>query len=154
MNTFETLTQTLKEAGLRITPQRMAICKHLIETETHPTAGMIFDDLHRQFPTLSLATVYNTLDALVGLGAVNVLGPAGDGRVHFDADTDPHINLACTSCHRIIDIDSDQVVSLQAEVSRASGYMVRGARIMYYGLCPDCQSNFEESQKGDINGNN
>ncbi len=141
MNSIETLTQTLKKAGLRITPQRLAICRHLIETDTHPTAGMLFDELHRQFPTMSLATVYNTLDALVGLGAVNVLGPAGDGRVHFDADTTPHINLACTSCHRIVDIASEQVGSLQSEVSHTSGYVIRGARILYYGVCPDCQTN-------------
>jgi Fur family peroxide stress response transcriptional regulator len=139
MNSVETLIQFLKQAGLRITPQRIAICKLLTETNTHPTATMLFDSIHEQFPTLSLATVYNTLDALVGLGAVNVLGPAGDGRVHFDADTEPHINLACTVCHKIVDVPSEQVASLQAEVSQSSGYELRGARIMYYGLCPDCQ---------------
>jgi Fur family transcriptional regulator, peroxide stress response regulator len=140
MNSVESLTKSLKQAGLRITPQRIAICRLLAETDTHPTASMLFDQIHDQFPTLSLATVYNTLDALVGLGMVNVLGPAGDGRVHFDADTEPHINLACTVCHKIVDVPSAQVGSLQAEVSRVSGYQLRGARIMYYGLCPDCQS--------------
>lgn len=140
MNSLETLTQTLKKAGLRITPQRIAICRLLVETNSHPSATMLFEELHHEFPTMSLATVYNTLDALVGLGVVNVLGPAGDGRVRFDADTIPHINLACTSCHRIIDIASEQIGSLQDEVSRTSGYEVRGARILYYGLCPDCQN--------------
>ena len=139
MNSVETLTKSLKQAGLRITPQRIAICKLLAETDSHPTATMLFDQIHGQFPNLSLATVYNTLDALVGLGVVNVLGPAGDGRVHFDADTEPHINLACTVCHKIVDVPSEQVASLQAEVSQTSGYSLKGARIMYYGLCPDCQ---------------
>jgi Fur family peroxide stress response transcriptional regulator len=139
MNSVETLTTSLKQAGLRITPQRIAICKLLAETDTHPTATMLYDNIHEQFPTLSLATVYNTLDALVGLGVINVLGPVGDSRVHFDADIEPHINLACTVCHKIVDVPSEQVASLQAEVSQSSGYELKGARIMYYGLCPDCQ---------------
>ena len=139
MNSVENLTKSLKQAGLRITPQRIAIYRLLAETDIHPTASMLFDQIHEQFPTLSLATVYNTLDALVGLGMVTVLGPAGDGRVDFDADIEPHINLACTVCHKIVDVPSEQVAALQAEVSQSSGYELRGARIMYYGLCPDCQ---------------
>ena len=139
MNTTKTLTETLKQAGLRITPQLVAICRLLAESDTHPTAAMLYDQVREQFPSVSLATIYNTLDALVGLGMVNVLGPAGDGRVHFDADIEPHINLACTVCHKIIDLPSDQIAHLQTEVRQASGYELRGARIMYYGVCPDCQ---------------
>ncbi len=139
MNSLDDLIKTLKKAGMRITPQRIAICKMLSETDTHPTAAMLFDDIHQQYPSLSLATVYNTLDALVGLGVVNVLGHAGDGKVHFDADTSPHINLACTSCHRVVDLPSIHVTVMDTEVSQLSGYKLRGARIMYYGLCPDCQ---------------
>ncbi len=141
MTTTDTLTQSLKMAGMRITPQRIAICKLLSETEAHPTATMIFDEIREQYPSLSLATVYNTLDTLVGLGVITTLGPAGDGRVHFDADTSPHINLACIICHKIIDMPSDVVAQLQDEVSRTSGYVLRGARILYYGLCPECQTN-------------
>jgi Fur family peroxide stress response transcriptional regulator len=139
MNSLDTLTKSLKQAGLRITSQRVAICRMLGETHSHPTAAVIYEEIHKQYPSLSLATVYNTLDALVGLGMVNVLGAAGDGRVHFDADTNPHINLACTSCHRIFDLPSDELANMESVISLRSGFKLRGARIMYYGLCPDCQ---------------
>lgn len=139
MSSFETLTNTLQHAGMRLTPQRVAICRLLSDTNEHPTASMIYDELRPRFQSLSLATVYNTLDSLVSLGAVNVLGHAGDDNVHYDADIEPHVNLACISCHRIVDIPSEHVHHLDQEISDASGYKLLGARVLYYGLCPDCQ---------------
>jgi len=133
------LTKALQQAGMRITPQRIAICELLAHSDEHPTATMIYDELKPQHHSLSLATVYNTLDTLVGLGVVNVLGSAGDDKVHYDADTEPHVNLACISCSQIIDIPSEHVTHLDSEITAASGYKLLGARVLYYGLCPDCQ---------------
>jgi Fur family peroxide stress response transcriptional regulator len=134
------LTTALKQAGMRTTPQRMAICKLLAETDSHPSAAMICEHVREQYPSLSLMTVYNTLNVLVDLGAINVLGHAGDDNVRYDADTSPHINLACISCHRIVDVPSMQIVNLDSEISSVSGYKLLGARMMYYGLCPACQN--------------
>jgi Fur family transcriptional regulator, peroxide stress response regulator len=139
MAELEYFTSSLKQAGLRLTPQRIAICKLLSESRSHPTAGAIYEQLRADYPSLSLMTVYNTLNALVELGAVNVLGGAGDGNVHYDGNTSPHVNLACISCHKILDIESPKVSSLDREVHSRSGFEVLGARIVYYGLCPDCQ---------------
>lgn len=139
MSDIATLTSALKQAGMRVTPQRVAICDLLAASDEHPTAAMIYDELKPRFDSLSLATVYNTLDALVGLGVVNVLGQVGDDKVHYDADTEPHVNLACISCSRIIDIPSEHVTHLDSEITAASGYKLLGARVLYYGLCPDCQ---------------
>lgn len=140
MSKLEHLTHTLQQAGMRLTPQRIAICKLLAETETHPTATEIYTQVRAQFPSLSLATVYNTLDTLVSLGAVNVLGHVGDDHVHYDADVEPHVNLACVRCHKITDIPSEHVHHLDSEITQASGYKLLGARVLYYGLCPDCQA--------------
>ncbi len=139
MSNLEILTTTLRHAGMRITPQRVAICKLLAESEEHPTAARIFEQVKVDYPSLSLATVYNTLDTLVSLGAVNVLGHAGDDNVHYDADIEPHVNLACISCHKIVDIPSEHVHHLDSEITDASGYKLLGARVLYYGLCPECQ---------------
>lgn len=147
MSKLNTLTSTLREAGMRITPQRVAICELLAASQEHPTAMMIYEELKPRFPSLSLATVYNTLDTLVGLGVVNVLGHAGDDKVHYDADTEPHVNLACISCSRIIDIPSEHVTHLDSEITAASGYKLLGARVLYYGLCPDCQKKKAKSTR-------
>jgi Fur family transcriptional regulator, peroxide stress response regulator len=133
------LSKALKKADLRLTPQRLAICKLLAESKEHPTAQMIYDELKPEYPSLSLATVYNTLETLVRLGSINTLGSAGDDSVHYDANTEPHINLACISCHRVIDLPSEHVMHLEEEVISSSGYQVLGARVLYYGVCPSCQ---------------
>ncbi len=147
MSNQSTLTTALQQAGMRVTPQRVAICELLVNSKEHPTAAMIYDELKPRFASLSLATVYNTLDALVKLGAVNVLGHAGDDTVHYDADTEPHVNLACIACSRIIDIPSEHVTHLDAEITAASGYKLLGARVLYYGLCPECQKKQAEATR-------
>ncbi len=65
MNLYETLLTALKAQGKRITPQREAICRLLARSDEHPTARQIYETLKAQFPSMSLATVYNTLDVLV-----------------------------------------------------------------------------------------
>jgi Fur family peroxide stress response transcriptional regulator len=138
MDEATTLVQALKQSGLRITPQRMAICELLASTQQHPTAQMIYEDVKQFYPSLSLATVYNTLEALADLGVLNELGSAGDNSSHYDADLSPHVNLACVSCHRVINLPSQHIHHVESEVAATSGYRVFGARMMYYGLCPDC----------------
>ena len=81
-------TTTLKQAGMRLTPQRMAICEFVLNTDTHPTAAQIYENMRSEYPSLSLMTVYNTLNALVNLGMVNVLGTIGDDNIHYDGGSD------------------------------------------------------------------
>lgn len=141
MNKIENFAQALSESGLRLTPQRLAVCRLLASTDEHPTAQMIYDSVRKEYPTLSLATVYNTLETLVNLGMVHDLGSAGDGRVHYDGETGPHVNLACLMCSQVIDFPSQHVEALQNEVAENSGYRLKGARVLYYGYCPACQAN-------------
>lgn len=140
MTNTEILTKSIKQAGLYLTPQRIAICELLTGTDVHPTAAYIYEKLRKQYPSLSLMTVYNTLNTLVDLGVVNVLGHAGDDNVHYDGNLQPHVNLACISCHKIIDVASDKVDDLQEEMRNHSGYKLIGSRVLFYGLCPDCQN--------------
>ena len=133
------LIAALKQAGLRITPQRRAVCRALVESHEHPTAQALFDQLLPEFPALSRATVYNTLRTLVDAGLVQELGTAGDGAIHYDADASPHVNLICTRCHRVEDFTDVSLAPIARRVAQDSGYQLRGARVAYYGLCPRCQ---------------
>ncbi len=135
----ERLIHALREAGLRLTPQRLAICRYLANTDTHPTTQEIYRALKPEYPSLSLATVYNTLSALVELGAIHALGDAGDDTTHYDADIAPHINLVCVRCHRIVDLPHQAVAELEQTAAARTGFHILGARVVYYGLCPDCQ---------------
>jgi Fur family peroxide stress response transcriptional regulator len=144
MSTLDYFISTLKHSGMRLTPQRIAICKLLSESTAHPTAGIIYDQIRTQYPSLSLMTVYNTLNALVNLGVINSLGSAGDDNTHYDGNTSTHINLACISCHKIVDITFPQISHLDDEVSITSGFKLLGVRMMFYGLCPDCQKSLTQ----------
>lgn len=135
----EYLTSTLHQSGMRITPQRLAICEYLAASKAHPTAAMIYDALKPGMPSLSLMTVYNTLNTLAELGAIHALGHAGDDTVHYDPDTEPHVNLVCVSCHKIVDLSSEHLGALRREVDAGSGYRLIGEQVLFYGLCPDCR---------------
>lgn len=133
-------TSKLKQTGIRVTPQRMAIYSLLMDSKNHPTALMIYQQIRENFPSISLMTVYNTLNMLADRGLINVLGHAGDDSVHYDADIEPHVNLACISCHNIVDIKSKYVNQMTNEINSTSGYQLFGARVLFYGNCPACQN--------------
>jgi len=133
------MVAVLKEAGLRVTPQRLAVCQALAGNKSHPTAQALFEQLRPDFPSLSRATIYNTLKTLAGAGLIQELGDASDGAIHYDADPSPHVNLVCTRCHRIEDFLDAPLGAVARRVADGSGYELRGARVVYYGLCPKCR---------------
>ncbi|MGH2536857.1 MAG: Fur family transcriptional regulator [Candidatus Promineifilaceae bacterium] len=134
------LDDRLRAAGLRLTPQRLAIYSALVATQAHPTAQELHEQVSGRLPSLSQATVYNTLQTLVERGLVQELGDAGDGAVHYDADLSAHINLICTRCHRIQDFTEVHLPEMIDHVAECSGFHIQGARMAYYGLCPRCQA--------------
>lgn len=140
MTSADVLINTLRQAGMRITAQRVAICNLLAELPNHPTAGLIYTSLKPRFPSLSLMTVYNTLNALVGLGVVRMLGNVGNHNTRFDIDVSTHVNLACVSCGKIVDVSLARQRELEREISQLSGYRLLSARLVYDGICPACQS--------------
>lgn len=145
VETAQQIAERLRAAGLRLTPQRVAIYRALVQTDSHPTAQQLYDQLQPNLPSLSQATVYNTLQALVEQGLVHEIGDAGDGAVHYDADLAPHVNLVCTRCHRIDDFHADLLAEADDLVAAESGYQLQGARLVYYGLCPACQAEVAQS---------
>ena len=133
------LFKRLKGVGLRVTPQRLAIYRALVTSDAHPTAQALFEALQPTLPSLSQATVYNTLQVLVTHGLIQEIGEAGDGAVHYDANPAPHVNLICTRCHCVEDYFEIPLEGVLEQVIAGSGYQVQGVRIAYYGLCPHCQ---------------
>src|SRR3954454_23706425 len=93
----------VRASGLKLTPQRLAIVRELAADESHPTAQELYERLRPSLPTMSFATVYNTLDALraAGLCAALSLSP-GSGR--FDPNMQPHHHAVCDGCGSVTDI--------------------------------------------------
>ena len=98
----ERLVARCREAGMAVTPQRIAIYRALLEANDHPHPEKIYTRVRSTMPSLSLATIYKTLDALAGLGLVSELPATGNSR-RYDANIDLHHHLVCTRCDRVTD---------------------------------------------------
>jgi Fur family peroxide stress response transcriptional regulator len=125
-----------KQMGLKLTPQRLAILDFLEGNKRHPSAEEIFAAISRNFPTMSFATVYNTLDALRRKGEVREL-TIDPGKKRFDPDTSPHHHLICVKCRRIMDIFTDY--ELPVSDDERAGFELVGNHIEFYGVCPKCR---------------
>ena len=133
----ERMTRAFRESGHRITRQREAIFEYLCRPGTgHPSARQIYEHLGGEQAGISVATVYNTLGALVRLGLVKIIEfESGDNR--YETNLSPHVNLICLSCRKITDLDVGS--SIHVECAREkSGFEVKDFRLEYYGRCAEC----------------
>jgi Fe2+ or Zn2+ uptake regulation protein len=136
----ETMLADLKQAGLKLTPQRIAIVREIADDVTHPTAQALFERLRPAFPTMSFATVYNTLDALAGCGLTGKLVFGGDSRaVRFDPNTETHHHAVCDGCGSVVDIPVD-VPAVLPKPATLKGFRVLREERTYRGLCDRCSS--------------
>jgi Fur family peroxide stress response transcriptional regulator len=134
----------LRQTGLKLTPQRLAILGYLDGNTVHPSAEDIYRSVSRKYPTMSFATVYNTLDALKGRGRLIELA-MDPGRRRFDPNAEPHSHLMCVRCRRIEDVHIDCVVELPDTSDK--GYEVLGSSVEFYGICPACREKRVQSIK-------
>ncbi len=125
-----------------MTPQRIAIVEAFANEDTHPTAQDLYEKLKRAFPTMSFATVYNTLSTLCELGLTNMVREGGNA-ARFDPNVDPHHHAVCERCGDIEDVPA---VTLEPDASTirelrksAPGFAVRSVERVFRGLCSNCK---------------
>lgn len=120
--------------------QRDAIKNFLMSRKDHPTAEVVYSNVIKEFPNISLGTVYRNLSFLVENGqAVKV--PCNDGSVHFDGNIMPHYHFQCTECGALIDLDCDCEAEAQAFLAAAGENFqgsIAGNVSFFYGKCECC----------------
>jgi Fe2+ or Zn2+ uptake regulation protein len=138
------MLRNVKRAGLKLTPQRIAIVRLFAGDESHPTAQDMYERLLPTFPSMSFATVYNTLDALARAGLAGIVrlpGKRGDA-ARFDPNTAPHHHAVCDGCGAVLDIAagtlSPTAASLRKLRRAAPGFSVRAVERIYRGFCARC----------------
>jgi Fe2+ or Zn2+ uptake regulation protein len=138
------MLRDLQAAGLKLTHQRIAIVRLFAGDETHPTAQDLFERLRATFPSMSFATVYNTLDTLARAGLAGIVrlpGKRGDA-ARFDPRTDPHHHAVCDGCGAVLDIGAGTLSPTRAAITKlrraAPGFTVRAVERIYRGLCAQC----------------
>jgi Fur family peroxide stress response transcriptional regulator len=125
-----------KNIGIKLTPQRLAILRYLDGNKKHPSAEDIYDAVSGDFPTMSLATVYNTMETLKQRGEVIELTIDPDKK-RFDPNVQMHHHLICTVCKKVVDIKSSFDLDLPA--MEKAGFEITGNHIEFYGVCPSCR---------------
>jgi Fur family peroxide stress response transcriptional regulator len=125
-----------KELRMKLTPQRLSILSYLDGNREHPTAEDIYRKVSRKFPTMSLATVYNTLETLKRQGMLTEITIDPDKR-HFDPNREKHHHLICSKCKRIADIQIEFDLAVPKESTQ--GFEIIGNHVEFYGICPDCR---------------
>ena len=122
-----------------MTRQRRDIIEYLAMRADHPSARQVFMAVKNGDSQMSLATVYNTLATLVDLGFLKEIEfEAEDNR--YDTNVSPHINLVCSACGAITDLNRKPPVSVD-EIRRMLGFETTGIRLEYHGICASCRSN-------------
>ena len=131
------MKEALRASGCRVTRQRSAILRYIASTNTHPSARQVFEEARKEYPGLSLATVYNTLETLARMGLVKVIDFQATGNRH-ETNLIPHINLICTVCGAIQDFDVGVSLHLDS-VEKKLAFEVQDYRMEYYGVCAECK---------------
>ena len=128
---------TCRRQGLKVTPQRVAIYRALLQSDRHPTADMMFRTVREEYPSISFDTVNRALLTFAGIGLVDVVEVFG-GPKRFDPDVDVHHHLHCMACGQIIDFDHDHYDHLEVPVEITRKFTVISKRVVLKGLCATC----------------
>lgn len=132
-----------REAGLKCTHQRLVIFEALAAAMDHPTAESIFRAVRQTMPSISLDTIYRTLDTFERLGlTVRLHVPGESGR--YEPNLHPHHHLFCIRCGRIEDFTWHEVDSLPPPAHTGHWGRVAGADCVIRGVCPSCQAQTPE----------
>ncbi len=134
------ITGLLRDNGFKVTPQRLAVYKVLYESKEHPTAEMLFNELQPVYPTMSLATVYKTIEILAQLNLIKVLN-TGEDSFRYDADTREHAHIKCIKCKDMGDVMDLEMGGLVQAVENKTGYDITAQQLYFYGVCPICRKN-------------
>lgn len=136
---LEQMLERLKANDLRITPQRYAVLKVLAHSHEHPSAESIHIQLLEHYPTMSLATVYKTINLLKQEGEVLELEFSDLGNRYDGNKPYPHPHVICTHCGKVLDPSQLDLDEITDKMAKETGFKIESHRLDFYGVCPDCQ---------------
>lgn len=139
LDAYENVIEHLRKKRIRITETRQAIIAYIINSHEHPSAEKIYKDLLTDYPTLSLATVYNNMKILVEEGFVTELKVTNDTTTYYDFMGHQHINIVCRNCGNIADFMDVEAIDIGKEAYEQTGYHITKIQLTAYGICPKCQ---------------
>ena len=122
----------------RQTIQRSLVLKAVNKLQCHATADEIYDEIVKEHPNVSRATVYRNLNLLSETGHIRKIEIPG-GADCFDHLCHDHCHVKCEKCGRIFDVDMEYVTGLEKNIRNDRGFSFTGYDIIFRGICPNCQ---------------
>jgi len=142
------LHQSIRQAGLRVTAQRLAVLTAVMGEGQHRDAEAITDAVRKQLGTLSTQAVYDNLRILEDAGLVRRIQPAGHPGRYEARVGDNHHHIVCRRCGETADVDCTVGAAPCLEPSADHGFVVQEAEVIFWGLCPKCrQENHNKDQE-------
>jgi len=132
------IASIFKEKKLKLTPQRLAVYNYLLNTTSHPSADIIYTDIHVQYPTMSLATVYKALKTLVDVDLIQEIN-VGEGNFRYDGNSSSHPHLQCLGCGKVDDFKDLSLDNLNSLAEQHTDYQIVSNKVYFYGYCADCK---------------
>ena len=133
-------------ANMKYSRQRAAIKDYLEHTLDHPTADTVYLQVRKEFPNISLGTVYRNLNLLADMGeAIKISTPDGGDR--FDGRVDPHYHVVCRSCGKFYDLTMDEQhsQSITEYADRHFNGTIESHTTLFCGICKECEDQLEHS---------
>lgn len=137
----ENLKRIIRDMGLKVTEQRLAILEALARSRVHVTVQEIYENISLRHPELGFATVYRFLRNLTAQGFVTEVRTRGLPARYELTPRSHHDHLVCTGCGRIVEFANPDIEELQSLVAYNHGFALTGHVLELYGLCPQCQQN-------------
>ena len=126
---------------LKYSRQREAIKDFLLSRTDHPTADVVYENVRKEFPNISLGTVYRNLNLLVELHqAIKIT--TKDGSDRFDARTSTHYHFSCTKCGSVEDLPMAPFMEIEKEAAKHSNALIQNHEICFFGVCHNCLLHF------------
>ena len=126
-----------KSSPYRHSRQRERILELLQSTQSHPTANWLYGRLRKEFPRLSMGTVYRNIGILIEQGRLSRIA-FGSTFDRLDANMKPHYHFLCEQCDSILDLDLPVDESIDGWIGKNQGFVVHHHELEFHGLCPKC----------------
>src|SRR5271166_4211663 len=133
-----TFAERCRQSGLAVTPQRIAIIKALLASQSHPRADDIYARVRRQHPHMSLATVHRTLETLCQVGEARKVTQLHDS-ARYDGNVEPHHHVVCVRCHKVRDLEVPNLDGMLEGRTSLGEFTLLGCSVEIHALCRKCQ---------------
>jgi Fur family ferric uptake transcriptional regulator len=133
------ILEQLHRSGHKVTPQRVAIIKKVMESSESLTPSALFEKVRKEDPEVGEVTVYRTLNILSELGLVCTVHTGENNHSYVSRPSEHHDHLICSDCGKVVNFTDCNVSNLEKRLASETGFSIQDHRLDFYGKCRECR---------------